>query len=343
MTKFGKRFAAGCCLASLGVASPALADVTVGPRVSYYFDNSNLRTSDLNGLQDARQVVDEALTQDLRDASGFDDLTVTVQDNGSASNSDQVGFPMVGGMINFGNDRDRFTLTAMVGSGKTTTELVSSREVEVTVGDIFFNELSVIQTVVSDEVDRIDAELTWQRRLNENFAILAGARYERLDIAGLGAITIQSTDEVQAFVAETLGEDAPSRNLDGAAQPTDIATDRTLETYSARVGVTAFVPFNEGAVAFFNGMIQGSYQPSTNFNTRFFGVNGDLVREEDRIDSGELSIGPDFAVGAQFALAENIALDIRYRAILYFPISGDFDFGDTRVNHGGNLGVSFRL
>ena len=93
----------------------------------------------------------------------------------------------------------------------------------------------------------------------------------------------------------------------------------------------------------FNGMIQGSYQPSTNFNTRFFGVNGDLVREEDRIDSGELSIGPDFAVGAQFALAENIALDIRYRAILYFPISGDFDFGDTRVNHGGNLGVSFRL
>ncbi|MCP5396655.1 MAG: hypothetical protein H6918_07970 [Sphingomonadaceae bacterium] len=333
----------GGVLACLAGANPALADVTIGPRFSYYFDNSNLRTSDLDGLQDARQVVDEALTQELIDASGFDDLTLSVQDNGSASNADQVGFPMVGAMINFGNDRDRFTLTAMYGKGETTTELVSSRQFTIEVADIGINELSIIQTVATDKIDRIDLELTWQRRLNENFAILAGARYERLDISGQGAITIQETDAVRSFVAETLGEEPPTRNLDGANLPTSILTSRNLETLSARVGVTAFIPFNRSAVAFFNGMVQGSYQPNSNFNTRFFGVNDNLVREENRTDRGELSIGPDFAVGVQFILTDNIALDIRYRAILYFPLSGDFDFGDSRVNHGVNLGVSFRL
>ncbi|MEZ5696031.1 MAG: hypothetical protein R3E18_06225 [Sphingomonadaceae bacterium] len=210
-------------------------------------------------------------------------------------------------------------------------------------GDIGINELSIIQTVVDDKVDRFDLELTWQRRINENFAILAGARYERLDIAGQGTVTIQETDAVRSFVAETLGEELPNRNLDGANQPTTIATDRKLETLSARFGVTAFIPFNGSAVAFFSGMVQGSYQPDSNFGTRFFGVNGNLVREENRKDRGELSVGPDFAVGAQFILTDNIALDIRYRAILYFPLSGDFSFGDSRVNHGINLGVSFRL
>ena len=43
---------AGAALAT-ALAKPAQADVVIGPRVSYYFDNSNLRTSDLDGLRDA--------------------------------------------------------------------------------------------------------------------------------------------------------------------------------------------------------------------------------------------------------------------------------------------------
>ena len=201
---------AGAVLAT-ALAKPAQADVVIGPRVSYYFDNSNLRTSDLDGLRDALQVIDADLTGQLREASGFDDLTVEVQDNGSASNSDQVGFAMVGGMVNFGGDRDRFTVTAMYGSGDAGTELVSSRNVTLSVADVQFTELSIIQTVTTEEVDRLDLELTWQRRVSENFAISAGARYERLAVTGAGTLVIQQNDEVRQFVADVLGEDEIGR------------------------------------------------------------------------------------------------------------------------------------
>lgn len=334
----------GCSLAGMLAATPAQAEIVIGPRFSYYFDNSNLRTSDLQGLQDARTFVDDELTQRIRDSDPLlSDLTVLVQDNGSALNSDQVGFPMIGGMVNFGDDRDRFTLIGMVGKGTTVTELVSSRSVEIQVGDIGIPEISVIQTISNDKIDRVDLEATWQRRLNENFAISAGLRYERLDVSGQGVVTIQETDAVRQFVAEALGEELPSRNLDGARQPARIATENTLETYTARAGVTAFVPFSNNANAFFSGMVQFGYQPDSTFKTDFFGVNNDLVRSENRTDAGETSIGPDFAVGAQFTIIENLALDIRYRAILFFPLSGDFSFGDSRVNHGVNVGLSLRL
>ncbi len=340
-TRFVRNTAIAAICASS--AAPAFADVIIGPRVAYYFDNSNLRTSDLQGLQDARTTIDDQVTQDLRDATGFDDLLVTTINNGSATNADQVGFAMFGATVNFGDDRDRFTFSGLYGSGSTTTELVSSREITVEVADISFNELSVIQTVAREDVDRLDLELTWQRRLNENFAVSAGARFERLDISGAGAITIQETDEVRQFVAETLGSDAPSRNLDGDSTPNEQITQRSLDTFSARAGVTAFVPFNDRAIAFFNGMVQGSYQPSSDFRTAFIGRNGEEVREEIREDRGEISVGPDIAVGVQLILSDALAVDLRYRAIVFFPVSGDFNFSDSRVNHGVNLGLSLRL
>ena len=298
---------AGAVLAT-ALATPAQADVVIGPSVSYYFDNSNLRASDLDGLRDALQVIDADLTGQLREASGFDDLTVEVQDNGSASNSDQVGFAMVGGMVNFGGDRDRFTVTAMYGSGEAGTELVSSRYVTLSVADVQFTELSIIQTVTTEEVDRLDLELTWQRRVSENFAISAGARYERLAVTGAGTLVIQQNDEVRQFVADVLGEDAPTRNIDALGRPDRIATERSLETFSGRAGVTAFVPFSAHAVAFFNGMVHASHQPASTFETRFLGFDEETLREEERRDAAETSIGPDFAVGALFILTDSIAL-----------------------------------
>ena len=52
-------------LASLAVlaaatATPARADVVIGPRVSYYFDNSNLRTSGIDPGLDEGDALDPA-------------------------------------------------------------------------------------------------------------------------------------------------------------------------------------------------------------------------------------------------------------------------------------------
>lgn len=44
-------------LGFLASTAPARADVVVGPQVSYYFDNSNLRTSHLSGAADAQAIL----------------------------------------------------------------------------------------------------------------------------------------------------------------------------------------------------------------------------------------------------------------------------------------------
>lgn len=326
----------------LAMPSIARADVIIGPRASYYFDNSNLRQSNLDGLQDARQRVDEETTALLREAID-DSATLTVTDNGSATRADQTAFPMIGGLVNFGSDRDRFTVTAMYGSGKSSTEQVSSRLIRLEIADVFFQDISLAQATTRLDSDRIDVEATWQRRLNENFAISAGLRYERLDTTGSGSLDITETDTVVQVVADALGTSAPPSVIDAEAPPVRLTTSTKLETFSARAGVTAFVPVNDGLTAFFSGMVQGGYQPDTTVTTTFFDVNDAPASTLTEDDRGELSIGPDFAVGAQVVITENIALDIRYRAILFFPLSGDLNFKDSRVNHGVNVGVSLRL
>jgi len=328
-------------LAALAVPAAAHADVTIGPRFSYYIDNSNLRSSNVDGLRDALRVVDDQVTADLRAALNPAQVTLTEADNGNATNADQITFPMFGALVNFGDDRDRFTIMGMYGKGTTRNELVSTRELTLMVDAATFNEISVIETVSDDEIERFDVELTWQRRLNERLAILGGVRYERLDKTGSGQVSITDTDEVRQFISGTLGNIDPGQAAFGA--PQRLSTVSMLETYSARIGVTAFVPASENTVLFFSGMVQGGYQPSTPVDTQFFDQNGLVVREEARKDRSEFSAGPDFAVGAQFMLADDIALDVRYRAIVSFPLSGELSFSDTRINHGVNLGVSFRL
>ena len=109
-------------LASLAVlaaatATPARADVVIGPRVSYYFDNSNLRTSGIDPGLDEGDALDPADIAVLRTAFGVEPQLTTVGE-GEGVLSDQVGYPMIGAMVNFGDDRDRFTLTALYGSGE---------------------------------------------------------------------------------------------------------------------------------------------------------------------------------------------------------------------------------
>ncbi|MEO1221573.1 MAG: hypothetical protein AAFY42_09540, partial [Pseudomonadota bacterium] len=127
---------------------------------------------------------------------------------------------------------------------------------------------------------------------------------------------------------------------------TEFATtnEAALVTASARAGATLFAPFGDNAVAFANGMFHASYQPAytARIITRPVSFAADDVNS-DFENPDEISIGPDIAVGAQFILSNSLALDVRYRAVLFFPISGDQSFSDARVNHGLNLGLSLRL
>lgn len=329
-------------LAVLPAFHTANAEVIISPRVSYYFDNSNLRVSDLSSNIQPDPVVDQARTQRLQDVFG-DDALLESQSEGSGQTADQVTFPMYGGAITVGDDRDRFTLNALYGSGKGRVDTVFTSSQRLSVGDVEFLDLAVIRANDRIKTDKFDLELTWQRRLNEKFAVFAGVRYERLETGGPVIVRRSATNNIDNFFAELDGVDGPTANIEAKPLPQRLNTKSKLETYSLRAGVTAFVPVNQSLIAFFNGMAHVSNQPKYTVTDTLFGVNDEVIGINEFSNSGEISAGPDIAVGAQFLITDNISFDVRYRAILFFPLSGDFSFSDARVNHGVNMGVSFRL
>lgn len=338
---------AGAGLAVMAGASSAHAEVVVGPRFSYYFDNSNLRTSDIAGGQvETGGLVN---TFDLENLEGlFDqgDVTYTAQQQGKGIVADQIVVPMVGAMINVGGDRDRFTLTAMYGEGNgglTQTDAVFR---SLAVQDRYAADYGSAVATARYKYKRYDVELTWQRRTSESFAFFAGARYERLERAGPGTLTIGITPNVDNLIDAELSQiygDPPMPVTANPPTTTNFFETAKLQTFSARAGMTAFVPFSSNGVAFFNGMVHASYLPGYSSTTQYFDDQGQPSYQTGGSNRAEVSMGPDIAVGAQFTLAENIALDIRYRAVLFFPLSGQQSFSDARINHGVNVGVSFRL
>lgn len=316
-------------------STDAHAEIIFGPRVSYYFDNSNLRTSDLMGSD--QPILDPVLETAFEQATGFD-ATFAGEEN-IASLGDQISFPMIGGTISAGDDKDRFTLTAMFGSGsggQTQTLVTTNR---LMLGSEAITDFQVIEADASLELDRYDFELTWQRRLNEKFAIFGGVRYERLEIDSPTTVTADITFNIPNRLLDATGNSNQRRG--GFNSVDRFVINTKVETFSARLGATAFVPVDQSITAFFNGMIHASYQPAYTVTQSDLSLPNEQPLTFEA--NSETSIGPDFAVGMQVGIAPNVAMDIRYRAIIFFPVGGDLAFDDVRVNHGVNLGLSFRL
>ena len=335
----------GSAAFALITPSVAHADIVIGPRVAYYYDNSNLRTSDQRGFGETATVDEDELAQQIQDALPIPlPVIVTSTEANSAILADQIGIPMFGATVNFGDDRDRFTITGMYGEGDGGASLVATGSTRLVVGVQDVNDIEISNLVGQTDVERIDVEATWQRRLSENFALTAGVRYERLDVVNTGTLVTESTQQILAVVTGDTG-------ALGLVPPTrfDVSSDATYETYTVRAGGTAFVPLDNSLNVFFSGMAQVGYSPSTQIETRIEQLTSPIplpelpVTQSTSQSASEISIGPDMAVGMQWIIMDNLALDLRYRAVVFFPLSGDFDFNDAQVNHGVNLGLSLRL
>lgn len=329
------------------MATPAYADVVVGPRFSYYFDNGNLRTSGIAGGEaDQGGLVDQSGVERAEELFPGQ-VEFQSRQEGQGVVADQVVIPMIGAMINFGNDRDRFTITTMYGDGSGSLSQTQSISRSIRIQEETAVDFGTAVVEADFAYDRYDAELTWQRRTSETFALVGGLRYERLERRGPGTVGIGVTANVDNLLrnrlADAEGQERPPPFVDQGIARGPIVESASLETFSGRLGVTAFVPFSRNGVAFFNGMVHGSYQPGYTSNTDFIDPQGATIFTQADPLPSETSIGSDFAVGAQFTLTSNMALDMRYRAILFFPLLGNQSFSDARVNHGINLGVSFRL
>ncbi len=331
----------------VAIASPAHADVVIGPRAAYYFDNGNLRTSSIPAGQVEEAVIDEAALE-LARALYPGEVDFVGQQEGAGVLADQIVVPMAGVMVNFGDDRDRITLSGLYGQGNGSFTQSQSISRTLSIQEATAVDFGLAVASADFDYERVDLEATWQRRTSETFAFLVGVRYERLERSGSGTASIGLTPNVDNFllaaIAAGLNEPAPDPIPQTPLNSAPIRDVATQQTFSARAGVTAFVPFSQNATAFFNGMVHASYQPDFDVATTFLadGVGGQDFTLTETTDA-EVSVGPDFAVGAQFILSEGLALDIRYRANLFFPLSGEQTFSDARVNHGVNLGLSLRI
>jgi len=347
MSRWAKAIVRAAAIGALATPSLAQADVIIGPRVAYYFDNSNLRTSAIpGGIQEEGGAIDQQVFELAQDLLG-PDLQLTTQQEGIGVLADQIAVPMFGAMVNFGDDRDRFTISALYGEGNGSFSQTQAISRTLSFGDRSATDFGVATIGADFDYKRTDIEATWQRRTSENFAILGGFRYERLERAGTGSAGIGISPGVDNLL-DTLLSEATGQPGFGPFPSSPLGTAplrerSSQETFSVRAGVTAFVPISEGATAFFNGMVHGSYQPEFSSQTDFLLDGEPTGNPLIEVNSKEFSLGPDFAVGAQVVLSDGVALDVRYRANLFFPLTGDQNFTDARVNHGVNLGLSLRL
>lgn len=317
----------------------AWADVTVSPRVSYYFDNSNQRGSGLDRAAQIDPAEIDRQTTFLQSIYGPDsgvEYTVT----GTGGQASQLPVPMFGLAVTVGSDDLSFTFTGMYGKGHQTIKTTSTVFQETVLAGFAATDTLTVTGQGRNDAKRYDFEATAQKRLNERFAIIGGFRYER--VTGRADVTFNSTASNNAsnlgalLTGDTLDFDIVTAN--GSSRFT-----ATSEVYSARGGISGYIPFSQTGTVFLTGMLHVSHETngkSTQVATD--PVTGAVTRTTSS-EPSETTLGPDFAVGAQFGLAENLAFDIRYRAAVYFPVSGPRDFKDPRVNHGVNMGISYRF
>ena len=326
--------AAGALLFSI----QALADVTITPRFSYFFDNSLQRTSDVDGIQEsvleAAGAEADALLKEVYGPDAF----YRYDEANFGTQAEQISLAMVGGSISFGSDRTQFTFTGLIGdTSQGQTSLVNART-STGVNGFLAEDLIVTTSQGQAEVERLDIEATIQHRLNETFALVGGARYERLETDQV--IFSDGFGSLNGVNLLNLINGIPELDLTLARAPIERTANFTDELYSVRFGASAYAPMGRNSGAFLIGMLHVSHQPDADISV-VDSVTGPIDFES--IIGDETTAGPDVSVGLQFGLSENVSLDLRYRATVYFPISSSKGTDDSRINHGASLGLSIRL
>lgn len=330
-----RKFALFASAVAAAISQPALADVTISPRFSYYFDNVNQRTS---GFDEALRENAEQQSEDFSDTFGpGSSQTFSVESAGAEGNA--LAIPMYGLSATVGSDDLSVTLTGMYGKADSSSSATIASRLVTVLNRVTATDVGV--SVANSQLDakRYDFEVSAQKRFNERFALVGGLRYERVKGVSDTLIVTTLSNNFANLIAAQGGAGIGFEVIPALSF---LRSEFTSELYGARAGISGFIPFSQSSTVFVNGMIHASHRPATKSKDTEVDVEGEVTESTDS-EGGETSIGPDFAVGVQIGLKENLAFDARYRAVVYFPVSGDLDFNDPRVNHGVNVGVSYRF
>ena len=324
-------------------AAPAQADFSISPRFFLYFDNAYQRSSGFDDAEAVSVQEDAELSQQLTD---FYETPVTVltHDITSASINNQQVYPLFGGAITVDLDaakRTQLTLSALYGKADGDMRLVQTYNQDISVFDFTARDLVTATYDGTVKAKRLDLELSLQHRLNERFALLGGLRYERVAAKSTVDVRYQSSNNAANVFSILFGDS--SLLLDLTELEGTMTSKGTDHIFSGRFGGAAFATINQRNMVYLNGLMHVTHVPGTKGKSRFIVPEVD-VDERNTIDiEGETAIGPDIAVGYVHRFTDTIGLDVRYRAIVYFPVSGPRDFDDPRVNHGINAGLTFNF
>jgi hypothetical protein len=339
--KFAMRASALAVAACL--AAPAQADFSFSPRFFLYFDNAYQRSSGFDEQNSLLVEADADAEEDLSDFFGTP-VDVDSHDAVSASISNQQVYPLFGAAFTADLDsskRTQITVSALY--GKSTTDVATLQTIEQDITVEGFTAQDVITQHVSgkSKAKRLDLELTLQHRLNERFALLGGLRYERITSKGTFDFNSVASNNASNLFELLFGEGDIVIGLNESnGTMTNSVTDNI---FSARVGGAAFANLDQRNLVYLNGLLHYTHQSADDVKSRLVVPDLDFDESQDLDIKSESAIGPDFSVGYVHRFTDTIGLDVRYRAIVYFPISGSRDFDDTRVNHGINAGHTFNF
>lgn len=330
-----------CALVPLGLLTlPARAEVSITPRVGYYFDNTSQRQSavDYSSLESEEDL---QLEEEFVELLGGE---FAIGPYESARNSSQLAFPQYGATITFSlpsSDATQFAFTALYGETSSEGTEIIQRLKAYSVLDLLIRDTEVTNVRTTADYTRLDLEATVQHRLSETFSLIGGVRAERIYVSGSDAYASVQSYHLYNAVNDVLGLGLPPNYQEAEARNVE-NYHATSWTYSGRIGAAAFAPVGEKHLFYVNGLLQLSYHPAN--TVHFTNESGSGATEGNgAVFEEETSLGPDISVGYMYRVSERFGIDLRYRATVYFTIDGPSDFEDSRVNHGIGAGFTFWL
>lgn len=345
MIRSGISYALGLVLVGAASASSA-ATVGLSYRYADYDDNATLLDSTVRyDPADLQGVIDE-LDSFLRNNLG-PDSSASIRESRGALSGEQADYELMGGSFTVawpGDDENdglttELQLSALVGDADVRNEIAVHSIVDFDIAGFHVEDVWTTSQQTDTRLRRLDLEATLQHSITQNFALIGGLRYERIEAGYSGRLQATNSRNLENLVNAL--SSAPL-TLDLTTQEGSIEGDVTFHVYSARLGVLS--NFQHRNSRFFLSMLMHyDVQPDVNSHSR-------LTPFESSIDPIDLDLetadrktaGIDFNAGYAYEfLPKRAWFDLRYRATTYYDTSGPARWRDPRVNHGLYTGMTF--
>ena len=243
-------------------------------------------------------------------------------DSGSETfsfNSPPFQVLMAGASLTYRSDsflpNTTFTATGLFGSDKKTLTTRGSSVQTLAPGK---QQIIVTLQTAPQRLRRRDFELTAQTRMNDLLSFLVGVRYERARVRFHPHLDFTTNNPFTGEVVNTSQDVTPFTG--------------GYDFYSARGGLALAAPMSDDGSNLVYGNLLG-----------FIGVRREKNDQASPVFDNATLAGPDLSIGYAHRFGDHLTLDVRYRALFFFSVSGGGRFSEPKSTHGPNAALTFRF